>query len=71
MNCTRVNVSLLNLEVDCGRERVRGCRLLTPIKMVRHQKLFSQANIYSVNNNMSPGFVTIELQVSLYIYIYI
>ena len=32
-----------------------------------HQKLFSLANIYSVNNNMSPGFVPIELQVSLYI----
>ena len=36
-----------------------------------HQKLFSQANIFSVNNDMRPGFVTIELQVSLYIYIYI
>ena len=35
MNCTHVNVSLLNLEVDCGRDRVRGCRLLTPIRMVR------------------------------------
>ena len=35
MNSTHVNVSLLNLEVDCGRDRVRPCRVLTPIKMVR------------------------------------
>ena len=35
MNCTHVNVSLLNLEVDCGRDRVRRCSLLTPIKIVR------------------------------------
>ena len=35
MNCTHVIVSLLNLEVDCGRDRVRLCRLLMPIKMVR------------------------------------
>ena len=32
MNCTHVIVSLLNLEVDCGRDRVRRCNL---IKMVR------------------------------------
>ena len=38
MNSTHVNVSLLNLEVDCGRERVRGCRLLTPIRVVRWKK---------------------------------
>ena len=35
MNRIYVIVSLLNLEVDCGRDRVRRYRLLTPIKMVR------------------------------------
>ena len=38
-------VSLLNLEVDCGRDRVRQCRLLTPYQDGPHQKLFSQAKI--------------------------
>ena len=46
MNCTHVIVSLLNLEVDCGRDSiVRLCRLLTPIKMVRTRIVFSQAKI--------------------------
>ena len=63
MNCTHVIVSLLNLEVDCGRDRVRLCRLLTPIKIVPPEIVLPSI---SVNNNMSPGFVPIELQVSLY-----
>ena len=35
MNYTHVIVSLLNPEVDSGRDSVRLCRLLTPIKIVR------------------------------------
>ena len=34
MNCFHAIVSLLNLEGDCGRDRVRRCRPLTPIKIV-------------------------------------
>ena len=47
MNCTRVNVGLLNLEVDCGRDRVRGCGLLTPIKMSAPEMVLSSKNLNS------------------------
>ena len=35
MNCIQVIVSLLNLEVDCGTDRVRRSRPLMPIMKVR------------------------------------
>ena len=45
MNSTHVIVSLLNLKVDCGRDRVRLCRLLTPIKMVPPEIVLSSIYI--------------------------
>ena len=49
MNCTYVIVSLLNLEVDCSKDRVRRCRLLMPIKMVASEIILTSKNLNSSN----------------------
>ena len=65
MNCIHAIVCLLNLEVDCGRDRVRRCRPLTPIKIVVPEIVLSSKNLNSSSRMANWILVSISINFML------
>ena len=58
-NCTPVIVSHLNLEGDCGMDRVRRRRLLTPNQEATPEIVLSRKNLNSSSN--VTNWITVDI----------